>query len=340
MKTTIISAKIVGIILLIFLISVRCISQEADTAAFRITAKPILRVFANYHMQIGPGDVISAFEVERAYLGYDAQIHPNFQVKINLDIGSPDDVSEYSRIRRYAYFKNAALKYTYKWLTSSFGLIDMTHFKLQEEFWGHRYIEKSFADRFRFGHSADLGWNLIVEPVKNFSIDLSFTNGEGYNNLQRDNTLKLGLGVSATVFENWSVRIYGDLMEKGEIESTLAAFIGYRYRDLFRIGTDYNHKFNDSYRPGYDRYGYSVYSNCSIIEPVEVFARYDWVNSNMPADDDTPWNLNEDGSSITAGVQYQPIQQVKIALSYRDWYPYASNLDNEALIYLNLEYKY
>jgi hypothetical protein len=322
------------------LASFQLMAQEKDSTAFKVTGEPILRVFANYHMQIDHESGNSAFEVERAYIGYDADIHPRFSIKINLDIGSPDDVSDYSRIRRYAYFKNAALTYKANWFSTSFGLIDMLHFKLQEDFWGHRYIERSFADRFRFGPSADLGWNLVLYPLKSISFDLCFSNGEGYNNLQRDNTLKLGVGTIVKPLKGLSIRLYGDIMEKSVVEATFAGFIGYRYKELFKIGADYNHKFNESYQEGYQRYGYSVYGSYYFLDNFEVFARYDWIVSNIPENEDFPWNLEDDGSSILAGLQYQPIQQIKISLNYRDWYPYAANLENETYLYLNLEYKY
>ena len=333
------SSKIYLTILLLALISIFCTAQQADSLKHSITGEPILRVFANFHMQMGD-EGNSAFEVERAYIGYRADIHRDFEIKINLDIGSPDDISEYSRIRRYAYFKNAALKYSRKWFSTSFGLIDMIHFKQQEETWGHRYIERSFADRYRFGPSADLGWNFIARPMERLSIDLTVSNGEGYNNLQRDNTLKLGLGTTLKLFNGLIIRLYGDIMEKSVVESTLAGFIGYHYKDLLRLGADYNLKFNDSYVTGHERYGYSLYGSWNFWKDMQVFARYDWVGSNMTGDDGSPWNLDDDGSSVLAGVQYQPVNQIRIALSYRDWYPYAANLNNETYFYLNLEYRY
>ena len=315
-------------------------AQKGEKNKFSFQGEPILRVFANYHLYLGSGDVNSAFEVERAYIGYKAQIHPDFTIKINLDIGSPDDVSEYSRIRRYAYFKNAALTYHKKWFSSSFGLIDMTHFALQEEFWDHRYIEKSFSDRFRFGPSADLGWNVVIQPVEVISVDLCVSNGEGYNNLQRDNTLKLGMGTILRPLEGLSIRLYGDIMEKTVIQATLASFVGYQFRDLFKIGAEYNYRLNDSYRENYNRYGYSLYASFFLPMNFELFGRYDWIVSNIPEEDDSPWSLAEDGSSVIAGVQYEIIKKIRIALCYRDWFPYAANMAKDTYLYVNFEYKY
>jgi hypothetical protein len=45
----------------------------------------------------------------------------------------------------------------------------------------------------------------------------------------------------------------------------------------------------------------------------------------------------EDGSALIGGVQFQPIEQVKLALNYQDWVPFAANMGNVAYIFINLE---
>jgi hypothetical protein len=291
-------------------------------------------------MGISEGNERSAFELERAYIGYQVNLSDDFSMKIVLDIGSPDDVSEFSKIRRYAYFKNAALTYQKSFLRIDFGLIDMIHFKLQEDFWGHRYIEKSFADRYRFGQSADLGVDVVFDVQSRVKIDLTLSNGEGYTNLQRDNIFKVGMGVESELFKGFFIRVYSDLMKKEVIENTGALFAGYKFKKLLTVGAEYNWKLNEGYEEEHNRQGYSVYASYNLPKNFELFARYDFVSSNIVEDEEKPWDLARDGSSLIGGIQYKPINKVKLAISYRDWYPYAQNLDNLAFIYLNLEFKY
>ncbi len=314
-------------------------SEAQDTTTFKPKAEPILKVFANLHSGLSNADNQSAFEVERAYLGFKYQLSREFNIKVNLDIGSPDDISEFSRIRRYAYFKNAALQYSKGFLKIDFGLIDMQHFKLQEEFWGYRYIEKSFSDRFRFGPSADLGMDAIIKLNNFISVDLEMMNGEGYSNLQRDNTFKGGIGTNLKLFDGLLMRFYADFMNKNNTETTLATFVGYKFRDFFKIAGEYNRKFNSDYETGRDRYGYSFYGTFYLPRNLELFARYDYIISNILKDDEAPWSLTDDGSSVIAGIQYSPLKYVRIALNYRDWFPYAKNMTNETYVYLNLEAK-
>jgi hypothetical protein len=328
------------VIILPFVLVAGIQAQEVKEERFFASGQPILRVFSNFHIGLSGEDTQSAFELERAYLGYQMDLSKAFSAKIVMDVGSPDDISEFSKIRRYGYFKNACLTYKYDFLQVDFGLIDMQHFKLQEQFWGHRYIEKSFADRYKFGPSADLGMDLIFEITPKIRVDLTVSNGEGYTNLQRDDILKTALGIESELFKDFFVRIYSDLMKDEIMESTGAFFAGYKFKKIFTVGAEYNWKLNEDFKDGYNRRGYSAYGSYFLPYNLEVFARYDFVGSNIPEDADRPWSLAIDGSSLIGGIQYQPIPKVRIALSYRDWYPYASDMENLAYIYFNLEFKY
>ena len=131
----------------------------------------------------------SAFELARAYLGYEHFLSPEYSARITLDIGSPDDISPFSRIRRYAYFKYAYVQYAKNNLTVEFGLISTLQFKLQEKLWERRFIKKAFADEYKMGSSADLGTMIGYTFSKSFAADFSIMNGEGYSKLQMDDKI-------------------------------------------------------------------------------------------------------------------------------------------------------
>ena len=216
----------------------------------------------------------------------------------------------------------------------------MPHFILQEKFWGYRYIARSFSDRYRFGPKADIGFDMIYNIKDVIAFDITISNGEGYTNIQRDNTLKAALGFTLTPLKGLSIRGYFDAIEKDIIESTLSTFIGYKFRELFRLGFEYNYKFNQNFLENHNMYGISTYGTVHLHKKVELFGRYDWLNSNIVEEDDIPWNLPYDGSSVIAGIQYAPVKLVKLSLNYQDWVPYAKNEDNLAFIFLNVEFKY
>lgn len=223
-------------------------------------------------------------------------------------------------------------------LTTNVGIIDMLQFVLQEKMWGHRYISKSFNDRYRLGPKADIGGNVIYAFNEIISADFSVSNGEGYTRLQTDNTIKGALGVTLTPIKGMYFRAYADLMQKSVSESAIASFVGYENK-RFTVGAEYNYKFNVNFIDGNDLYGYSLYGSYNIMKKWQLFARYDKLNSTLAEDDVLPWNIVRDGSAVIAGVQFSPIKYVKIALNYQDWVPYASNLESAHFIFLNFELK-
>lgn len=306
--------------------------------------KPILTVFANYHTGINEGNSESAMEIRRAYLGYQYKISDHFKTVVKVDIGSPNDESQYSLLKRYAYFKNAALIYTNgKWNVQA-GLIDLYQFKLQEKFWGHRYIEKSFMDLYKFGSSADIGTNIKYQVLKSLSVDFTVVNGEGYKQLQSDNSYKAALGLTyqPTLVKGLTLRVYGDYEDKQDSQYTLSSFVGYRKPKTFYVAGEYNFKGNYKFLDGKNLEGFSTYGGFYFFKKWEVFGRYDYLFSNREENVEgemQPWHLADDGSKIIAGVQYSVVKGVKMSVNYQDWVPYAKNLDNEAFIFFNLEYK-
>lgn len=331
--------KLLSTILFILLISYFGYSQDTINRSFKLRGKPILKVYTNFHTGISENADKAGFEIKRAYFGYSYELSRNFQVALKLDIGSPNDASEYSLLRRFAYFKNAYIRYNWNNLSTQFGIIDVYLFSMQEIYWAHRYISKSFMDEYRFGPKADLGWTISYSFNKYLLADFGIYNGEGYTKLQDDNAFKGGFGISVFPVKGLVVRLYGDAIKKGVYQNTVAAFVGYKYKDKFIGGLEYNQQFNFNYIEGQDKYGYSLYGSYYLLPKWQVFARFDQVYSNIPAGNDQPWDLEMDGSSLTGGIEYSPIRHVKIALNYQDWAPYARNMGNEAFVFLNFEFR-
>ena len=145
----------------------------AQNNEFIPSGKPFATIHLNFHKGISSAsreDV--AFELTRAYLGYEYHISSEFYVKINVDVGSPGDLSPYSKARRYAYFKNAFLRNTKKELKVDFGLIDTKQFKILPE---NVYFEKTTVGKrtiiltdFRFTGSTILPKNTSFLPGTTF----------------------------------------------------------------------------------------------------------------------------------------------------------------------------
>ena len=327
------------VLIICLLLSTQLTAQKTDTASFKPHGKPIIKIFSNFHTSLNDGRENSAFEITRAYFGYSYQLSQEFSAIIKLDIGSPDDESQYSLLKRYAYFKNAALKYSKGKLCLHFGLIDLLQFKVQEKFWEHRYVYKSFQDEHKFGSSADIGANIIYKFNEKISADFTIMNGEGYIKLQADDTYKSALGITFKPVNNLITRFYYDFTKKNITQSTLSTFVGYRFLKRFSLAFEFNYESNYLFQKNKNMSGISTYTTYEINNKFQLFGRYDRLSSNIIKDEENPWNLLKDGSAIIAGIQFTPIKQVKISLNYQDWVPYAENMSNESYIFVNFEYK-
>ncbi|MBI9068248.1 MAG: porin [Salinivirgaceae bacterium] len=296
-------------------------------------------IFANFHSELSNTEGEKGFEVKRAYLGYKIKIDEHFSGNIKLDIGSPDDVSEYSLKKRFAYFKNAYLQYEYQNLKVQFGIANCKQFNVQEKFWGYRYVYKSFQDQNKFGPSADIGLFAGYKVNDILSIDAAYTNGEGYSTTQADNDFKASFGLTTTPIKQVTIRLYYDSFTSSEFkQSTVSSFIGIKH-SILSVGGEYSYQINNAFEKDHNIYGFSVFGTVNPIEKIKIFARYDQVYSNIIVND-IPWNLANNGSSIISGVEYSPISKVNLSINYQDWLAYASDGTDKHFIYFNLQYSF
>ncbi len=322
----------------LFLILICPVFVHSQDKEFEPKGKPFATIFANFHQGIGESDD-AAFELVRGYIGYEYHFSPKFYAKINVDIGSPNDLSPYSKLRRYAYFKNAYLRYTENKLSIEFGLISLKQFKVQEKIWERRYLMKTFADEYKLGSSADLGMNIHYQFTKNISCDFTMSNGEGYNSLQTDDIFKYGIGSTIKLPKNFTSHVFYDFSKNDLTESTLLLFTSYRQDKKWNIAGEFVYRWNHDWRENHDIYGFSVYGKYYLTNKYQLFARYDKLESNILEGEENPWNLSKNGSALVAGIQYSPIKNIKVALNYHDWVPWAANDGGESYIFLNLQVK-
>ena len=315
----------------------QALPQENDSEK-SYYAKPTAKVFANIFTGINQGNNPTAIEIKRAYIGYDIKLKDGFSSKIILDIGSPDNSSAYSLLKRYAYFKSAYLQYETGKFNFKFGIIPMQLFKVQEKIWGHRYIEKSATDKYKFGTSSDLGISANYKVTSFAEIDVTISNGEGNAELQDDNTYKAAFGLTLKPYKGLTFRTYVDFLSKEENQITLVNFVSYEIDKELTIGIEYDRQLNVQNTAEENLNIFSATASYQITKKFQLFSRYDIFRSNILANETYPWNIAKDGSAIIAGIQFSPIPNVYMALNYQDWVPYASNLENESFIYFNIQF--
>lgn len=319
-------------IVTVFLACIGIASYAQDNGKEEPKGKAIVQVYGNFHTGFGSVNDDRGFELERSYIGYEYRLTDGISLKGVMDIGKSDDISDYHRI---AYIKHAMISWTKGNLTLNGGLIPTTRFKFQEQFWGYRYVYKSFQDQYKFGSSADLGLSASYEFADWISADAIIVNGEGYKKIQAYDGLNYGLGITATPFKGFHIRIYGGLNESGEKDRTdiinMSAFAGYKC-NRFSIGAEYAHILNAAGKSDADQYGYSVFASVKITGYADLYARFDDIYSK------NGWNSTKDEQTALLGVQFKLGKYVKISPNVRVSRPKADGAKTCCYAYVNCSF--
>jgi len=297
--------------------------------------KPNVLIFSDVNSTITKDGSSKAFEITRAYLGFEYFFTKNISSRINLDVADPG----VGKLQMTAYVKFAYLEYKTDKFSTHFGMIATEQYKLQEKVWGYRYIYKSFQDAYNMGPSADLGADVEYSPFKFLSVDFSVLNGEGYKRIQSDSTFKTTFGLTLKPFNGFILRGYYDMMDHKYNQQTLAIFAGYTFKN-FRAGVEYNNQKDNGMLNHTNYSGVSLYSALVIGKKFSVFGRYDNLKSEVISGETLPWNYNKDGQLFMAGFDYSPTKGIKIAPNFQGWSPRDKSMPFASKIGLHFEIRF
>jgi len=310
------------------------VNAQTDNT-FAPYGKPLVLVFSNVNTSFNKNGNSKAFEITRAYLGYEYFFSKNISSRVNIDIGDPG----VGKLQMTAFIKNAYLQYKKDGLSVRFGMFGVDQYNIQEKQWGYRYIYKSFQDAYNFAPSADLGAGLEYSPSKFITLDFSVLNGEGYKKLQSDSTFKTTFGLTIRPFKGFVLRGYYDRMKNNYVQTSTAFYAGYSFKN-FKAGVEYNIQKNNGMVNGHDFSGLSVYASLGLTDKFSIFTRYDYLWSGTLDGEINPWNYNKDGQLFMAGFDYSPTRGVKIAPTYLGWSPNDKSKSFTSTIALNIEIKF
>lgn len=316
------------------------ILQMAKGQTAVIQGKPIAEIFTDFHYILQDSSKYTGFDINRAFLGYKFLPGGNFSSTVIINVGTPLDLAAGSKPRRYAYFREASITYNREKLTVSFGLASTRIFDFQQKFWGKRYIAAEFQSLYGYGYVADLGVVMDYKFNDIFKADITVMNGEGYLNIQSDNSLKTSLGFTITTPGSLFFRIYGDIMKpKGLWQTTIVTFAGYK-NDLFNIGAEASYKSNLDLTEGHNVWGVSATGSLFPDKKFELFGRYDYSASVTMPGEELPWEYRLDGTYLIGGIQRNFSPDIKMALNYRAVIPYNSEAQHTHAIYLNALFRF
>ena len=323
-------------IILSLIVALPALNSNAQSDnIFTPMGKPFALVFSDVNYSLNKAGNSMAFEITRAYLGYEYFFSKNISSKVNIDVADPGA----GKLMMTAIIKNAFVQFKNNNFSIRMGMISTDQFSLQEKQWGYRYIYKSFQDAYNFGPSADLGAAIEFSPAKIISFDFSVLNGEGYKRIQLDSTFKTTFGLTLKPVKGLIIRGYYDIMKNRFTQTSTALFTGYTIK-TFRAGIEYNIQKNNGMIYGNNFSGISIYSSLGIAEKFSIFTRYDNLKSSVPGNMTEPWNKNKDGQLFLAGLDYLPVKGVKIAPTFLEWIPYDKLKYAASTFALNIEIRF
>ncbi|MBK5720529.1 hypothetical protein JGH11_06560 [Dysgonomonas sp. Marseille-P4677] len=321
-----------------------CFAQ--DTIAFKPSGKVIARGFLDYSTGFGHVNHQKGFDITRAFVGYNYKFTHTIQGQVIIDGAAGKTSSNGLEV----YLRNAFINWNDKGFNINIGQISLMQFSIQEKYWTHRYIQKSFQDLNKMAPSVDLGFSVEYDFNPYISADISLTNGEGYKKVKKDNSMRYAAGISLHPIKNTIFRVYADYYNKDEAQYdklpegitdakykdqyTLSLFAGYQNKNISG-GVEYNKVYNKGFIEKKNYYGYSIYASGKIASKWRAFARYDLMDSSNPVNFTSPWN-SLDGQLMMAGVEFQPAKQLKIAPNFRNINPSRSKA--EQYFFINLEF--
>lgn len=322
------------ILLISILISGNLIAQEEAPSG-----KAIGIIYADYRQQLNGDGSFKGFEVTRAYLGYDYKIDSHLSARVILDIGDPmsnEDVST----KRYYYLRNAYISYKYGKLDLTMGISDGLGHTESKDIWNKRYLSRPFLLEYKYMHIADIGVTAVFQASPLISIEAQVMNGEGFTNIQNDNSLLYGAGMTVRPIEGLSFKLFADTYSREDArKNTLTSFAGYT-NIRFSVGFEFNYKTDFDWTDTHNVFGYSAVASYNFTDNWQIFGRYDNSSSVIPDGETVPWNINEDGRLVIGGVQYKISSHLRFALNYQGWTPAAIEDSRWDYLQVNAEFKF
>lgn len=305
-----------------------------------LKSKPVAEIFTDFHLNLNDSTKTTGFGLNRAYLGYNYVPQGSISGTIILNIGTPDDLANGSTTHRYAYFREASVSYSAEKIRISLGMTSTRIFEFQQKFWGKRYIANTFQSINGYGFVADLGITAEYKFSEAIKADLILMNGEGYHNVQIDNSLRAGTGINITPGTGMAIRLYADIERIKEVwRPMFIGFMGYK-NNTVAIGAEATYKSNLDTIAGHHAWGISATAALTVAKNTEVFTRYDYATSRVPFNEVMPWNYMKDGMFLITGLQYSFTQNIKMALNYQGNYPYYSRGNASKAIFVNALFRF
>ncbi|NCC99074.1 MAG: hypothetical protein EOL95_05130 [Bacteroidia bacterium] len=339
-------------------------SDEKQVKPFEPQGKLIIQVFGNFdYNATQDAQKQYGFWFGRAHFGYEYQFSKHFSGKIIIDAGRPTSVGQIE-VRDTTGLNlntsNASKEGSYYTMTLKFASLEwnpnehikiqaggvlQNHYMTQERFWGYRYVAPTFQDKYYGIPSSDLGIIGYFKINDQLGVDVALTNGEGFR-FDQDayGDVKIATGVDYCPIRGLQTRFYYDYTQsnnplKPANQQLFSVFAGYKLKDKFRVGGEFNYRMNHLNVANHDLFGYSVFGTYGVNKRMELFARFDYLQANTLNNNLHNWYFQNTGKAYISGIHYKATDGVNISLNYQGWQPDDTSINFQHHIVLSFEYK-
>ncbi len=273
----------------------------------------------------------AAFEFNQGIIGYFNQISDKVSGKIMLDVTRTTNftfvtdslgkfiINDYFEGSKYtAYLKMAEIKWDINhFFTFRVGqLLSTQYLTFQDKFWGYRYIDVTYQEKFRMGMPADFGVQVDLKVRDKLVNQFSIVNGEGPFRYQDQNSKFIySNNIQYYPTERITLKLYTDFAPSPDTgygkkaKSVISGFAGYK-TDKFRVGAEYTYVFNFGFNKDTDYYGFSIYGSVVLNKYFQALGRYDHLNMKLPEE-------NSRLDYYIAGFQYEPVSNFTTSINFR-----------------------
>lgn len=282
-------------------------------------------LFSDYTYEVDNDQ--NSFNVRRVYVNMRGGLFDNLSYRITSDASAAD--SGYELFLKYAFLDWRPQRF--EDLRLQFGMLSTNTFQVQKQTWGLRYLYKTIFNQYRVVSSADIGIRMDKLLDENIMVSAMISNGVGYKNAENDKYKQVHL---LGVFGNPDLLIeegmhVGGYLSYEPLSSETTSLVYHCFAGIHEnrkwVGGEVGQHVLKN--PDVSTTFISVYARYQVAESSQFFFRTDFASSS---------EFRE--STIITGLQYQPLEDLKIAPNII--YIISENRENSAIVRANIELRF
>jgi hypothetical protein len=294
------------------------------------------QIYSDFHYGLNKNKIPrAAFNFNQGIIGYSGQVSEKLKGLIMFDVtrttnimeitdpaGNLMDISYFEGSKYTAYLKMAEIRWDISELFSfRVGqLLNTQYLTFQDKFWGYRYVDVTYQEKYRLGMPADFGAQVDFTWKDKLLNQFSVVNGEGpFRHQDVHGKFIYSNNIQYYPTDKITLKLYADYGPAGDTgaqagdKSVISGFAGYKIKK-FRIGGEYTYVANFGFENGVDFYGFSVYWAFVLNDRFQFFGRYDHLDLKTPMQ-------SKYQDYYILGCQYEPVHAFTTALNFRYYHP-------------------